>query len=90
MNSSSSWEQIIFGVSQGSVFRPILFNIFFSVLFSIFGNIDIASDADDITFYKARENVDAAAKTLIMSTKKLFRWFKDNEMKGNTGKCYSR
>ena len=90
MNSSSSWEQIIFGVSQGSVFRPILFNIFFSVLFSIFGNIDIASDADDITFCKARENVDAAAETLIMSTKKLFRWFKDNEMKGNTGKCYLR
>ena len=57
-------------------------------LFLILNDIDIVSDANDITLYKECDNVDAAVKTLKKSTKKLFQWFTDNQMKGKTCKCY--
>ena len=47
--SSSSWEQIIFGVFQGSVLGPILFKIVLSDLFLILNDINKVSDSIDIT-----------------------------------------
>ena len=73
---------------QGLVLRPILFNIFLSDLFLILNDIGIASDADDIILSTACDNVDATVRTLRKSVKKLFKWFKDNQMKRNTGKGY--
>ena len=73
---------------QGLVLRPILFNIFLSDLFLILNDIGIASDADDIILSTACDNVDANIRTLRKSAKKLFKWFKDNQMKRNTGKGY--
>lgn len=39
---------------------------------------------DKNTLFKVRSNSDAVVKTLAMSTEKLFKWFKDKTMKGNT------
>ena len=55
---SSLCDQIIFGVPKSSVLRPFLFKIFLSDLFLILNDIDIASDAYDITLYKECHNVD--------------------------------
>ena len=54
----ASWEEIIFGVPQGSILGPILSDIFLSDLFLVVQNIDFASYPDDTTIYDAGDNID--------------------------------
>ena len=44
-----SWEEILFGVSQGSILGILLFNFFLFDLSLIMNNIELASYADDNT-----------------------------------------
>ena len=82
---------------QGSVLRPILFNVFLSgnisrfsisLIALILNDFDFAIYADDNTLSKECENVNAVTKTLRISSKKLFSWFKDNQIKGNTDRFH--
>ena len=50
-NSFSKYHLIKYGVPQGSILGPILFNISLCDLFLIIDDIDIASYADDNTPY---------------------------------------
>ena len=84
----SSWEEILFGVPQRSILGPILFNIFLSDLFLVVQNVDFASYADDNTIYDAGDNIDEVIFSLQESSKKLFKWFANNQMKANEGKCH--
>ena len=80
----SSWEEI----PLGSILGPILFNIFLSDLFLVVQNVDFASYADDNTIYDAGDNIDEVIFSLQESSKKLFKWFADNQMKANEDKCH--
>ena len=84
----SSWEEILFGVPQGSILGPILFNIFLSDLFLVVQNVDFASYAGDNTIYNSSENIDDVILSLQESSKQLFKWFSDNQMKSNSDKCH--
>ena len=84
----SSWEEIPFGIPQGSIIGPILLNNFLSDLFLVVQNVDFAKYADDSTIYDAGDNIDEVIFSLQESSKKLFKWFADNQMKANEDKCH--
>ena len=84
----SSWEEILFGVPQGSILVPLLFNIFMGDLLFILEETDIASFADDTTPCAIGNSVDEIRNLLENTSKKLFKWFSDNQMKANPDKCH--
>ena len=50
----NSWKEVLFGVPQGSIIRPILFNIVMCDLFPMFYNIDFANYGNDTVPYGAK------------------------------------
>ena len=59
-----SWEEILFGVPQGSILGTLLFNIFLCDLFLIMKETSFASCADDNMLYVTDENLDEVIKSL--------------------------
>ena len=51
----SSWKDIFYGVSQGSILGPLLFNIDLCDLFYFLEDLHIASYADDTAIYMVSE-----------------------------------
>ena len=47
----SCWQEILYGVPQGSILGPLLFNIDLCDMFFILDNYDIVNYADDSTPY---------------------------------------
>ena len=84
----SKWHEILFGVPQGSILGPLLFNIYLIDLFFVIEDTDIASYADDNTPYIIDDTVEGVIKSLEEVSKKLFKWFDDNLMKSNADKCH--
>ena len=84
----SSWRDIEYGVPQGSILGPLLFNIHLCDLFYFLDNFDIASYADDTTLYTVKANNESVLNALETSSQKLFKWFKNNFMKANSDKSH--
>ena len=81
------WEDITSGISQGSVLRPLLFNIFLCDLFLENEKNYLANHADDTTPYFAGSTTAEVFENLSRVTKKLFSWFANNQMKAKNYKC---
>ena len=77
----SSWEEILLGVPQGSIFGPILFNSFLSDLFYAVQNVGFANYADENTIYDAGGNIDEVKSSLQESSRNLFKCFADKQIK---------
>ena len=86
--SYSSWEEILFGVPQGSSLGPLLFNIFICDLFIMIDDINIANYADDNTPFVSGDTPLNVITSLENAAEKLFEWFTNNHMKANHDKCH--
>ena len=80
----SSWSEILFGVPQGSILGPLLFNIFVQ----FFPDVDIANYADDNTPHLSNINLNKVLHDLEKNSNTLFKWFTDNLLKANPEKSH--
>ena len=84
----SSWEEVWFGIPQGTIFGPLLCNIFLrDYLFFIMNDVEFASYTDDNTPFFVGYDLNDVILKLQNASKTLFNWFNDNQMKANPDKC---
>ena len=89
MSSSFSSElDISYGVPQGSILGPLLFNIDICDLFSAEITPDIANYADDTTPYECGQHCDNLISNLELTIDKIFSWFEYNNLKVNASKLH--
>ena len=82
----SSWKDIFYGVPQGSILGPLLFNIHLCDLFYFLEDLDIASYADDTTTYSVNDKKESVISALETSSSLLIGWFNNNFIKANSDK----
>ena len=85
-NAYSTYSDILYGVPQGSILDPLLFNIYISDTFYNIDSCDIAIYADNKTSYTSEYNLEEVIHKLELITSNLLEWFKNNHMKANAGK----
>lgn len=72
----------MFGVTQRSILRPLLFNNCLADFFLMHGDTDIANFADEKTPCTSAKNTDVI-ELLEQASVSLFKWFELNLLKSN-------
>ena len=87
-SSHSSFAEILFGIPQGSILGPLLFNAYICDLFYDIDDLDFASFADDNTPYSCLSDMISVLEQLKGGIGKILYWFKKKILKGNADKYH--
>ena len=85
--SFSSWREILFGVPQGSILGPPLYNIYSNDLF-LFLILLIANYADDNSPFSCDTSIPAVISNLEKDSVSLLGWISNNGLKANPDKFH--
>ena len=77
-SSFSCWAEILFGVPQGSILGPLLFNAYICDLFFEVRVLEYASFADDTTPYSCLPEMIPILEKLEKGIQSMFDWFSEN------------
>ena len=87
-DSFSPWSEILLGVRQRSILRPLLLNTFICDIFCVIVNFKIPNYADDSTPFGAKLDGRSIVDELEISSSILFTCLEDNYMKANIEKSH--
>ena len=84
----SSWRKIFYGVPQGSILGPLLFNIYINDLFLFSQHFNMANYADDCSPYEFSDSIDEVILKLQNDSLSLIEWYESNYLKPNPDKWH--
>ena len=84
----SDWKEIGFGVLQGSVLGPLLFNVFVNDIFLFVRCTTICNYADDTTIFACHPTLETIIRQLETDGTLVAKRFSDNYLKLNDDKCH--
>ena len=82
----SNWLPLLFGVPQGSILGPILFNVFINDLFYFVNEDDLCNFADDNTIHKCASTLEKVIEALHLDLEIILAWYRHNSLVANPEK----
>ena len=86
--SYSTWHEIVYGVPQGSVLGPLLFNIYINDLFLFSQDFSMCNYADDCFPYESSFSLNDTIQKLENDCSQLINWYHNNYLKPNPDKWH--
>ena len=88
-NVCSDFKDIISGIPQGSINKPMLFNAFFTEFFFSIIKASVHNFADDDTLSRFVKSITLLVEILMAECQNAIKWFSENKMIVKPGKFIS-